>query len=413
MKTSAPLLAAWLSVAAGLSGCAWDPISVYQDVKVDTDELDAEHDDLKAPTEADSDGTDVDATLADGVDQDGAALSDGADAGPEPDVTPSGVCTGGGNASLTNTGAVWTGLNCAECFESGFDEACVKQCLDNETNLQDDCVTCLVELAYCAKEVMCRDKCSGVWGFKAAECQQCIADRCTEGFDACSDAPAPTCVCEPGSCGESECGTQCGGCTSGQVCGDNGQCVCEPLCSGKSCGPDGCGGSCGTCDSAESCVFGECRLLEDAYCNDVLKCRASCTSSDTDCLVGCLEAGRPHVLATFPDLQGCMDDMGCGTSYVCALLECPYEFSACLVEQAGSASCSDTNACIEACIPRSGEPDLECYGTCFGAGDVLAQGLIYAYTECSHCAGTWTGGLPPCGEAVTVDQCQELAALCE
>jgi hypothetical protein len=62
--------------------------------------------------------------------------------------------------------------------------------------------------------------------------------------------------CEPQcagkSCGDDQCGGECGACKSNEDCVD-GNCQCFPKCDDKQCGDDSCGGSCGACDGTKIC----------------------------------------------------------------------------------------------------------------------------------------------------------------
>ena len=90
------------------------------------------------------------------------------------------------------------------------------------------------------------DQCGGQCG-TCTTGQVCQVDQCVM-----EETCASSCESEQAQCGM-VCGTSCGECTGQDTC-QQGQCVCQPDCRNKSCGDDnGCGGVCAPCPRPQSC----------------------------------------------------------------------------------------------------------------------------------------------------------------
>ena len=137
-------------------------------------------------------------------------------------------------------------------------------CDDDEVCTDDDC----------DPEIGC------TWTANEANCDD--DNACTEG-DLCADSEClsgdPIICTDANDCTANFCdtvngcstleevdGTPCSEVTQG-ACLD-GECVCEPECSGVTCGPDGCGGSCGVCQAPDECIAGACECIPD--CGDAV-----------------------------------------------------------------------------------------------------------------------------------------------
>ena len=113
------------------------------------------------------------------------------------------------------------------------------------------------------------------------------------------------CVCQPNctgkECSDDGCGGNCGSCASGNVC-EYGHCICKPDCIGKECGDDGCGGSCGTC-------------VGDAYCQGgTCKCPTTCAGKECGydgCGEKCGDCKGQELCNNGACSHACVSDGGC------------------------------------------------------------------------------------------------------
>lgn len=347
----------------------------------------------------------------------------------------------------------------------------------------------------------CVDECSPAGTLACAaqgiqECGQFDGDGCLEwsearpcpGFGHCE---AGECVCVP-DCGGKECGYDgcsgsCGICPRGQqcvdfqcqggcvdecpkagdshctdtgrvVCGDDdedgclewseeqscqgpcvdGECLCQPDCTGKECGPDGCGEKCGTCPPGQACKDNLCTTegtdcmpgaVDEQNCGNCGKRNRKCGADGswgewTDCLSEgvCKSGGQEEKACGKCGVQTrtCLADCQWGNwSYcvgegLCAPGET--QFEACGLCGKQSRSCdsqcnwSSWTGCVGEGICTPGDEKVESCGNCgsrtrkcspecqwAGWGDCLNQG---------QCAPGSTGVCGACGWQTCSQTCQ-------
>jgi hypothetical protein len=105
----------------------------------------------------------------------------------------------------------------------------------------------------------------------SAWCAQAGQEVTPEGYCECVgkdvkyDVSSGQCIscsstsCTGRSCGSDGCDGNCGRCSGGLSCGNDGACVaCAGSCAQKQCGDDGCGRPCGICGKGFTCEGGQC-----------------------------------------------------------------------------------------------------------------------------------------------------------
>ena len=174
------------------------------------------------------------------------------------------------------------------------------------------------------------------------------------------------CSCNGRECGDDGCGGSCGECAADQICTPEGYCesICVRSCTGKQCGDDGCGNPCPPgCSEGEVCT-------DDGQCVAVPACGDGfCDPASENCENCSLDCGECpcEPRACNPDECGDVDD-GCGGTMYCG--ECPCEPRGCDPDECGDVDdgCGGTMYCGECPC----EPDCEgkscgddgCEGSC-------------------------------------------------
>ena len=341
-------------------------------------------------------------------------------------------CEGGGGGGGDDSELI-------QCIEEGC-PAELAECVGDS-----GCLAVLECIGGCqADDTDCLFGCATVGGFSLPAISLGI---CAQGSGCFDFGGGGGGECGDGQCGDGEdlgsCPEDCGG---GGDCGDG---ACQGGEGPNTC-PEDCGGGGGGDSPLLDCLEAECgeafaACEADAACAQVLECVADCDSADTDCLVGCSQAGgfsMPAIqLGICAQGSSCIEGGGggggpeCGdgvcqpgeTSGVCPedcgqpgtvsedLIECldsecPEEFAACDF----SPTCSSLVACIEDCDDWAPGSVTECYAAChepLGPSQTTAN-----LTECAQSVGCIalpgepTGavcGDGDCHPAETADSCPE------
>ena len=347
-----------------------------------------------------------------------------------------GICTGGGgDAGCQESGTPGCGgCQCEACVcamdpyccQTAWDSICVDECQNQcggcgggnptcgngmcDANMGEDCNSCPPDCG-CLPGQMCQNGvCMGGGGNDGCEvsdtpwCGGCACEACVCEMDpyCCEVAWDSLCV--------DECEIQCGGCGSGEFCGDavcqaanaencetcplDCQCTagqlciagacCAPDCQGVECGDDGCGGTCGVCDFG-ICAQGECMtglgcaVTDDPGCSDcqcemcVCKIDAYCcqTAWDEACVELCVN-----------QCSGCQALPDCGDGLCDALAQencgtCPQD-----------CGCDQFQACINGfCATDYCALGVTARGCCMDDVHVVCLGEEVVISDCEDQGG--------------------------
>ncbi|MEZ4269593.1 MAG: hypothetical protein R3F39_24810 [Myxococcota bacterium] len=299
------------------------------------------------------------------------------DAQPDvaPDSQPDATCTPACDGKTC--GDDGCGGTCGTCGDSetcGDDGVCVSVC----EQMLFDCVPdlALFAISFCPDPAI----------------QPCLAlltaDYQVNGcFDACPSLPIPG---FGDLCGAPECAGLVGQLAGFGLIGDQcSTCACTPVCDGKSCGDDDCGGECGVCDPEDVCTAeGLCESPNIFMCS--------------------LQQGCPAASAEDCVCAGCNTDGSCGNDEDCVCPDCTIQSfcggSACENDgqcdpYAEGCSCPDCAQHPLCCVPQcDGKScgDDGCGGTCGtcadgGACDATGQCLSPCETMVASCLPDFAG----------------------
>ncbi len=282
----------------------------------------------------------------------------------------------------------------------------------------EGCCDAFGRVLYCkGSDLYCIDCTDGFQycGWKKAGYYDCGAkegasDPMGKNPFSCAGACSP--LCHDGSACSPDCPAQCGSCSGGGICQEDGTCY-EPLCSGKECGTDPKGFSCGSCETGFECVeaLGKCLALPEPC---VPKKGPGCDGCDCE---ACVCGKYPNCCTENWDIF-CVAQCEIGCGYDCS--PCP-EKPSCEGLECGQFCGIDCGKCEKGKVCSYGKcctPDCtgkECgsdgcggwCGTCPGTDECKDGACVACQPKCAgkECGGDGCGG--ECGTCPPDAKCAE------
>ena len=280
-----------------------------------------------------------------------------------------------------------------ECTEN-LEEIWSSQCLNPDKNCDDGNPD---TMDWCDIEIGCKNlplncipedpaPCTDYWKDElSGDCMEAPKncdddDLCTEG-DYCDQ--------DTGDCGHVPVF-----CPDGSVCVDDGSC-CTIVCDGKTCGDDNCGGDCGQCDSGWECTQdgqcqwgGDCTDNEGADCDDGNPCslNESCMAGKCVGTANCDDQNPCTVVDTCVDGLYCQhQEVDCDDNNECTLDWCDPQSVQCQYDLIPG-SCDDGNpctindVCLESKVCQGEEDQIACDWDHDGIPDVQ-DNCPYLYSQ--------------------------------